>query len=391
MDDGNPEAARDAYQRALDEALASVRSAVDQRLAEGREAAEAGRRMGADMAVPLRKFSEAKALLDAEDYEGGNKLIGEGAEAARAALVKFTEDAIAAAQSNIEHSRKLGAEVAKAGEMLGQARGALQAGEYEKAVELAQQTQGVIQIRLDSEKQFADKSFQAESMIRRAKKFGIDVLEAERRLAEAIQTKKQDPARAMQLAEESFDVANKAIESFSPDVTAALDVKSPVAGEWAEATLTLTNMSKALARDVRVKVLGDAEVDGLKGLPALKAKGSESQPIKVRMMAAGSIPLAIQITSVRILDGKERTQEVIATVEVLEPPAVPEEKVQATAESRCPVCKGLIKVGFTIKRCPHCGRDLHELCASRSAKCPACGQPMAAEGPKRKKIAFKVG
>jgi len=108
-------------------------------------------------------------------------------------------------------------------------------------------------------------------------------------------------------------------------------------------------------------------------------------------MAAGSIPLAIQITSARILDGKEYTQEVIATVEVGEPPAVPEEKVQAAAESRCPVCKGLIKIGFTVKRCPHCGRDLHELCASRSAKCPACGQPMAAEGPRRKKIAFKVG
>ena len=109
------------------------------------------------------------------------------------------------------------------------------------------------------------------------------------------------------------------------------------------------------------------------------------------MMAAGSIPLAIQITSARLLDGKEYHKEVIATVQVVEAPPPVEEKVQAAAESRCPVCKGLIKVGFTIKRCPHCGRDMHELCSARSPKCLACGQTLAAEGAKRKKISFRVG
>ena len=387
---GQPDPARDAFQKALDAARIAVQAEVDERLTDAREIADAAKRLGADMAVPLKKLSEAKAVLDAEDFEGAAGFIAEGVDAAEAGMRKVVEEAISGAQSNIEHSRKLGADVLKAGELLGQARAALQEGAYEKALELARGTQDVIQIRLDSEKRFADRSFQAESMIRRAKKFGVEVYEAERALAEAIQAKKSDPDRAMQLAEQAYETAHKAIESFSPSVTATLDVKAPVAGEWAEATLVLSNTAKALAKDVKVKILGDAEVEGLKDLPALKAKGSETLPLKVKMMASGSIPLAIQITSARFLDGKEYTQEVIATIEVADQPPAVVEKIQAEAESRCAVCKGMIKVGFTIRRCPHCSKDMHDLCASRSAKCPSCGQSLGGE-QKRKKIAFKVG
>jgi len=268
---GRPEAARDAFQAALSSGVAIVHDGVAQRLAEGRELAETGRRLNADMGVPLKKFSEAKALLDAEDYEGASNLIAEGSEVATAGLRKVVEDAMVAAQSNIEHSRKLGADVLKAGEMLGKARAELANGDFEKALELAKGTQDVIQIRLDSEKRFADKSFQAESMIRRAKRFGIDVLDAERALAEAIQAKKADPTKAMGLAEAAFDQATRAIESFAPNLTAALEVKQPLAGEWAEATLTISNVSKAVAKDVKIKILGDAEVEGLKDVPTLKA------------------------------------------------------------------------------------------------------------------------
>ncbi|MEK6851758.1 MAG: hypothetical protein AABY30_04385 [Candidatus Thermoplasmatota archaeon] len=388
---GKPEAARDAYQASLDEALRLVRSTVDARLAEGREGAEVAKRLGADPAVAWKKFSEARAQLDAEDYEGATRLIREGAESAREVAAKVAEEAVLAAQSKIEHSRRLGGDTMKAGETLGKARAEMQAGNFEQAVELAKSTQGLIQMRLDSEKQFADKSFQAESVIRRARKFGVEVGEAERLLAQAIQTKKADLDEAMKLALEAQAAAHTAIESFSPDVTAALEVKEPVVGEWVEATLTLTNSARAVAKDVKVKILGDAEVEGLKDLPAIRAKGVESLPIRVRMMAAGSIPLAIQITSARLLDGKEYHKEVIATVQVVTRGGVNGRTITYKVVDDGNVCKGLIKVGFTIKRCPHCGRDMHELCSARSPKCLACGQTLAAEGAKRKKISFRVG
>jgi uncharacterized protein (DUF983 family) len=54
------------------------------------------------------------------------------------------------------------------------------------------------------------------------------------------------------------------------------------------------------------------------------------------------------------------------------------------------MCKGLIKVGFTIKRCPHCGGDMHDPCFARATQCPSCGKPLG-DATKKKKIAFKVG
>jgi len=360
--------------------------------------------------VPYRRLSEAKALFEAEDFEGATRLLRAAAEAARDGVTRLVEEAIAAAESNLEHSRKLGADTKRAEELVARARDDLMGGSFEQALVSAKESQEAVQVRLDTEKKFAERSFQAESTIRKAKKFGIDVLEAERQLAEAIGTKKTDFDASMSLAEKAFQTAEKAIESFAPNLTASFEVQSPVAGEWAEATLTIANGAKALAKEVRVKILGDVEVEGLRDIPSIKAKGAEALPIRVKMIAGGSVPLAIQIKSQRILDGKEYASEVIATVEVarsrrVEAPATPSTgqarpaepapaqpgpeapQLKANMESRCPMCRGSIKVGFTIRRCSHCGSDMHELCFSRATQCPACKKPLGA----KKKIAFKVG
>jgi hypothetical protein len=344
------------------------------------------------MDIPYRRLSEAKALLDAEDFDGGAALLSEATKGAKEGVTGIVEEAIASAQSNLEHSRRLGADVHKAEELIAKARANLEEGAFEQALLTARESQDAVRARLDTEKRFAERSFQAESTIRRAKKFGIDVLEAERELAEAIRTKKSDFDNAMSLAEKAYGTAELAIEAFAPSLTANLVVRSAVAGEWADATLTITNAAKALAKDVKIKILGDAEVEGLKDVAAIKAKGVEALPLRVKMIASGSIPLAIQLKSQRILDGKDYATEVIATVEVAESgPAQREaQQFQAVKESRCPMCKGLIKVGFTVRRCPHCSADMHEPCFARASQCSACGKPVG-DATKKKKIAFKVG
>ena len=54
-----------------------------------------------------------------------------------------------------------------------------------------------------------------------------------------------------------------------------------------------------------------------------------------------------------------------------------------------PDLKGQIKKGFTIAKCS-CGRDFHELCASRVGRCPVCFRPLETVD-KKKKLAFHVG
>jgi hypothetical protein len=153
----------------------------------------------------------------------------------------------------------------------------------------------------------------------------------------------------------------------------------------------LRNTGKALAKDVQVRILGDAEVEGLKGLAAIRAKGEEQLPLRIRMTAPGVIPLVIQVSSHRVMDDKEYTQEMIAQIEVATAAAAPDEKKALVAEyeSRCPICKGQIKKGFTIAKCS-CGRDFHELCASRVGRCPVCFRPLETADKKRK-LAFHVG
>ncbi len=89
------------------------------------------------------------------------------------------------------------------------------------------------------------------------------------------------------------------------------------------------------------------------------------------MTASGSVPLAIQIVSHRVFDNKEYTQEMIAQIDVSERVQEKAKRLVADLESRCPICKGLIRTGFKVTRCG-CGRDFHELCATRVGRCPVC-------------------
>jgi len=141
--------------------------------------------------------------------------------------------------------------------------------------------------------------------------------------------------------------------------------------EWADATLTIENEGKGAAQDVRVRILGDAETDGLQDLPAVRARTQEVLKFRLKMTAPGSVPLAIQIVSHRVFDSKEYTQEMIAQIDVSEVGAEKAKRLVADLETRCPICKGLIKKGFKVTRCG-CGRDFHELCASRVGRCPVC-------------------
>ena len=119
------------------------------------------------------------------------------------------------------------------------------------------------------------------------------------------------------------------------------------------------------------RTAGDAETEGLEDVAAVPANGSEALRLRLKMTASGSVPLAIQVISHRAFDGKEYTQEMIAQVDVSELVQEKAKRLVADLETRCPICKGLIKKGFKATRC-RCGRDFHELCATRVGRCPAC-------------------
>src|SRR2546426_813739 len=221
------------------------------------------------------------------------------------------------------------------------------------------------------EKRFIDLTFKVETTIRNGRKFGIDMKAAEGKLGQAMQLRKSDFPEAIKAAEEAYRTAWEANEAFAPSMRAYIDVGPTRVNEWADATLTIENIGKGLAKDVRVRIVGDAETEGLTDVAAVPANGSEAVKLRLKMTASGSVPLAIQVISHRAFDGKEYTQEMIAQVDVAELVQEKAKRIVADLESRCPICKGLIKKGFKVTRCG-CGRDFHELCATRVGRCPAC-------------------
>src|SRR5256885_4415189 len=200
------------------------------------------------------------------------------------------------------------------------------------------------------EKRFTDLRYKAETTIRNGRKFGIDMKAAEGKLAQAMQLRKADLPEAIRAAEEAYRVAWDATEEFAPSMKAYVDVGPVRLNEWADATLTVENVGKGLAKDVRVRILGDAETDGMVEIPGVGAHRSEALRLRLKMTASGSVPLAIQIVSHRVFDNKEYTQEMIAQIDVSERVQEKAKRLTADLESRCPICKGLIKTGFKVTR-----------------------------------------
>src|SRR5207247_8713522 len=121
------------------------------------------------------------------------------------------------------------------------------------------------------EKRFIDLTFKAETTIRNGRKFGTAVKAAEGKWAHAGQLRQSDFAEATRAAEEAYRIAWEATEAFAPSMRGFLDVVAARLNEWADATLTIENEGKGAAKDVRVRILGDAEPEGLQDLPAVRA------------------------------------------------------------------------------------------------------------------------
>src|SRR2546425_3828356 len=363
--------ARSAFAGSLDWGLGVLRTRLQEELAKGETLVATCRKMEVDPTPLLNRFSEARAQIEAENFPEAWASIREGRDSAEKALGAKLNRAIQEAAANLAHAKKLGSDARGAEALLRQANEQIQQGGFEKAISVVESALERVESAKVVEKRFIDLTFKVETTIRNGRKFGIDMKAAEGKLGQAMQLRKSDFPEAIKAAEEAYRIAWEANETFAPSMKAYIDVGPSRVNEWADATLTIENIGKGLAKDVRVRIVGDAETEGLTDVAAVPANGSEAVKLRLKMTASGSVPLAIQVISHRAFDGKEYTQAMIAQVDVSELVQEKAKRIVADLESRCPICKGLIKRGFKVTRCG-CGRDFHELCATRVGRCPAC-------------------
>jgi len=371
LEEGNLPGARASYAASLEWGIGLLRAHLKELLDQAQQAADLCKDLGIDPTSILNRLSEARTLIEAENFLSAFQKIKEGRDAAQTALGAKVGKALQEAADTIAHAKKLGADAQGAEELLRQANDMAAQGEYRSALEMAGRALEQVESVKAVEKRFVDLTFKAETTIRNGKKFGIDMRAAEKRLAEALERQRSDFPGAIKAAEDSYRLAWEAVEAFAPSIRGSLTVGPARLNEWTDATLELENVGKGLAKDVRVRILGDAETEGLTELPAVRAHGKEVLKFRIKMTASGSIPLAIQVVSHRVFDDKEYVHEMIAQVDVAEAAVEKPKRLLADLESRCPICKGMIKKGFKVLRCA-CGRDVHELCATRVGRCPVC-------------------
>ena len=372
---GDVDAARGSFSQSLEWGIGLVRAHLKESLSKADELVAVCRKLDIDPTPVLNKLSEARTQIESENFSAASARIAEGREVSQRALGARLSRTLSDAAENVAHAKKLGSDARNAEELLREANEKASRGEYESALEVVGRAVERVESAKLVEKRFIDLTFKAETTIRNGKKYGIDMRGAERRLAESMDLRRRDIADGLKAAEEAYRMAWDAVEAFAPNLKGALEVGSAKLNEATDATLTLENVGKGLAKDVHVRILGDAEAEGLPELAALRAHGRETLTFKLKMTAPGSVPLAIQLVSHRVFDDKEYVQETIAQVEVAETPQERPKKLLADLESRCPICTGAIKKGFKVLQCA-CGRDFHELCASRVGRCPVCFRPL---------------
>jgi len=368
---GEVERARSAFAGSIDWGLGLLKSYAREELARAEPLVETCRKMEVDPTPIQNKLSEARTLIDSENFREALALVRSARDVAQSALSGKLNRALQEAAENLAHAKKFGSDSRDAEALLRQANEQILRGEFDQAMDVVNNALERVESAKVVEKRFIDLTYKAETTIRNGRKFGIDMKAAEGKLAQAMQLRKSDLAESIKAAEEAYRVAWEATEEFAPSMKAYVDVGPVRLNEWADATVTVENIGKGLAKDVRVRILGDAETEDMAELPTVGAHRSEALRFRLKMTASGSVPLAIQIVSHRVFDNKEYTQEMIAQIDVSERVQEKAKRLVADLETRCPICKGLIKTGFRVTRCG-CGRDFHELCATRVGRCPVC-------------------
>lgn len=373
---GNFPTAEAAFRQALEWGQGLVRAHLKDLLGLAQGLVPVCTRLGVDATSAQNHYAQARTRIESEDFAEAYMCIVEGRLVAEEALRSKLTALLSEASGSIAHSKKLGTDVREAEARLAEAERLIGRGEFENGLALIERSLEQVESVKVVEKRFVDLTYKAESTIRNGKKFGIDMRPAERKLADAMAMFKENLPEAIRSAEESYRLAWEAMESFAPSLDATLDIGSAQVNEWTEASLSLRNVGKGLAKNVRVRILGDAVTEEIPEVLAIRAKAQETLRIRIKMTAPGSVPLAIQITAHRVFDDKEYVREIVAHAEVSGESREAPSPGEGDVEARCPICRGLIKSGYAVMQCA-CGRDFHEACASRVGRCPVCFRTLA--------------
>jgi hypothetical protein len=383
-------------------------------------------KLGVDITRATNMLSEAKAALDEESYSQVALFAENCKRLVEREITKHLFDSVAGAKATVANAEGDGKPVGDASQMLRKVESSLEERKYIQAADFFQEFKdslivsdsvmagaGMPAAQETELKETAEKEPPADILafipeltkrIHKISKAGLNTKKAEKLLKEAQGLLKSDPDRAAKLAREAENELESELESFSPKITYSLDLSAIKEKDKVyEAKLALSNDGKSVAKDVNITFSGkDFEVKGFAPINIVKAKETKEIPITIKPLSDGNLKFALDITFIRLFDGKENTVQFSEELTLGEVKETSEKfkRIKAEKTVKCFACNGKIKTGFPLIQC-QCGNTYHEPCGERIGKCPMCGvsfrtsdsdeeKPKKKGGTAKKKVALKL-
>ncbi|MEW5937715.1 MAG: hypothetical protein AB1665_07850, partial [Candidatus Thermoplasmatota archaeon] len=357
-----------AMERAVD-ALAEAKQAAYSRasnmLVSAHNIVNAAARIGLKVGEAQQRVTEAKSFLDNSRFERAHEAAERAIEISENLMRAHVTGILEEVNAEILSAAKLGGETSEAEGLVSQAKAALDAAAYEKALDLAERTRAAIVVPTEVDVEFVELTQSAQAAISKAKKFGLSMKEAERLLSLGLAVEERDKAEAVSLVRQAREAAEGALSELKPLLALELSLSDvPKKSEWCSGKIKVTNSGMTFGKDVKVEVMGAADIEGKLQTDMLRGSGGMIElPVKLRFHEEGEVPLVLKASAVRALDGEvfrsERTQQVVVLSDLKAEGPVKKWSIGAAERpGKCSVCMGSVKVGMKVVICS-CGRVMH--------------------------------
>lgn len=280
------------------------------------EAVNQLRGLGAEVGQAEILLKEARESYESGRYdkveEIANNVRGTLERVQHEAMSKQVEGELASLIQEIEKARQEGADVTRAEAFLVRIEDALQRKNF-RAIEdhmrraresLREERRKAILKRAQGEME------KLTAMMVEAKAFGAESAEAEGlllRAREALADGRADDLDA--LVRQAGAVARKRIQTHLEDRYPRLFLTVPLGGLQAEAwnkfVLEFVNKGNMAAKNVEVRLTGDAEIRGVTPIAQIDPNEKKRMEIGVKPRASGAVPLDVEVTYHRPLDNRE--------------------------------------------------------------------------------------
>jgi len=175
---------------------------------------------------------------------------------------------------------------------------------------------------------------------------------------------------------------NKLRQKSEPKLTVQFEAGSLQPNFWNRTQVTISNRGLASASDIQIKLTGPVEVRRLSDLKQLTYNTDQTFEIGLKVMGAGSVPIDIDLTYKRTIDGKSYKEHQELWLDVIEStqqyPEVSATTVSSqTTDSKsytvvtCTYCKNKIIKSAPIFKCS-CGTIYHLECITNFNTCLNC-------------------